>query len=146
MRLKAKIRTAEAGPDTRRSFSQLRECHWISRESQQLLQFRLIKSNHRLPIDKGNWGRPETQLNQLVEGILVGSDVLRYELHALTRKKLFLLFATASPRLRIHHHLLRHGVLRVNLRWSNPSSSQAHPRDCLPESSDDVSLDSNPPS
>ena len=88
-----------------------------SSQPQQLLQFRTIKSNHRLTIDDGDRGRPEAHLDQLVSRARVSTDILGNELHTLARKKLFLLFATASPRLRVHNHLLGHSLLRDKTLW-----------------------------
>ena len=86
-----------------------------SRQTQQLFQFCPIESNHCLTIDEGDRGRPESHFDQLVERGLVGPNILCNELHAFARKKLFLLVATASPWLRVHHHLLGHGLLRVKV-------------------------------
>ena len=81
------------------------------RRSQQLFEFGLIKTDHGFAINDGDRGSPEAEFQEFLEGGWVLPDVLRHEAHALVRKKLFLLVATASAGLRVDNDLFRHGHL-----------------------------------
>lgn len=81
-------------------------------ETQRLPQLLGIKPHHRLAVDQGHRRCPKPQLHKLLQGGLIRPDVLDDERHTVLRKELFLPVAGPSPRLRIHHHLVRHGVLR----------------------------------
>ena len=89
------------------------------RRPQKLFEPRGIETHHRFPVNEGDGGGSESQLDQLFEGLLVRPDILRHELDPLLRKKLFLPITRPSPGLRVHNNLLCHGLLHVSeeSRW-----------------------------
>lgn len=91
-------------------------------EAQDLLEFLLIKSDHRLAIDEGHRRGPEAQLHEFLECSLVRPDVFDNKRDAMLRKKLLLPIARPSPGLRIYHYLLRH-CYRLRF-WPAPEESR----------------------
>ncbi len=80
-------------------------------EPKEALDLAPVKADDHLAIDDRDRSRPQPELQQLLERLRIVPDVLRNELHALLRKKLFLLVTGASPGLGIDDHLLRHDLL-----------------------------------
>jgi hypothetical protein len=79
--------------------------------TEKLFELGLIKADHGLPIDDGDGGGSEPELQEFLKGGWIFTDVLGLEGDTLSRKKLFLLVATASARLCVQHDLFRHGFL-----------------------------------
>jgi hypothetical protein len=78
------------------------------RDPQQRPKLLLIEADHGLAIDEGNRGCSEPQLQEFLQGRLIRSDVLVDKRNLMSRKKLFLLIAGASPGRRVQHDLLGH--------------------------------------
>jgi hypothetical protein len=83
------------------------------RNAEQPLDLAPVKADDHLAIDDRDRSRPHPELQQFLQRLGIVPDILRNELHALLRKKLFLLVAGASPRLGIDNHLLHHDLLLV---------------------------------
>jgi hypothetical protein len=96
--------------------------------TEKLFEFSLIKANHGLPIDDGDRGGSEPELQEFLKGSWIFTDVLGLEGDTLSRKKLFLLVATASARLCVQHDLFRHDLLRGGeYRWLRLLDERAKP-------------------
>ena len=91
-------------------------------DAQEPLDLATVKADDHLAIDDRDRSRPQSELLQLLQRLRIVPDVLRDELDALLRKKLFLLVAGASPWLGINDHLLRHDLLLVYRAFGSAKS------------------------
>ncbi len=91
-------------------------------DAQEPLDLASVEADDHLAIDDRHRSRPHPELQQLLQRLRILSDVLRDELDALLRKKLFLLVAGASPWLAIDDHLLRHDLLLPYLAFASAKS------------------------
>ena len=110
-------------------------------EPQEALDLATVKADDHLAIDDRDRSRPHPELQQLLQRLRVLPDVLRDELDALLRKKLFLLVAGASPWLGIDDHLLRHDLL---LAYCAFGSAKSEPKISRPASKASLSERTTP--
>jgi len=92
------------------------------RDAKQPLDLATVKADDHLAIDDRDRSRPQPELQQLLQRLWVLPDVLRGELDALLRKKLFLLVTGASPGLGINDHLLPHDLFLPNRSFFSTKS------------------------
>ncbi len=86
-------------------------------DPEQPLDLAPVEADNHLAINHCHRGRPQSKLEQFLQGLLIVSDILRGKFHTLLRKKLFLGIAGASSRRGIDDHLFRHDLL---LRGNHP--------------------------
>ena len=99
----------------------------LLREAQELLQLGPVEPDHRLIVDERDRRCPESHLDQFVHRALVRPDVLHRELHAFSRKILFLLVTGASAGLAVHNDLLGHGSLLYSKLTETSTGRKASP-------------------
>ncbi len=78
------------------------------RDLQQCPKLLRIEADHGLAVDEGDRRRPVPQFQEFLQRRLIRTDILVDEQNLVSRKKLFLLIAGASPGLRVQHDLPGH--------------------------------------
>jgi hypothetical protein len=68
----------------------------------------LIKANNRFAVDNCDWGALKAHVDQLFQRCAISAHILIDKLHAILRKKLFLLVARTSTGLRVDDYSLGH--------------------------------------